>query len=64
MPLDVLATELGVSRAWLGDEVKAGRIPHLQAGGRRLFDVNTVRRALVQRALANVDSGEGGGKGG
>jgi len=50
VPLDRLANELRLSRAWLRKETKAGRIPSLRAGRRILFNVAAVRRALAERA--------------
>jgi hypothetical protein len=40
---------------WLRQEVDAGRIPYLQVGRRRLFDLETVRAALVKRSAQEVD---------
>jgi excisionase family DNA binding protein len=48
--LDELATQLRLSRRWLRSELKAGRLPFLQAGRRRLFNANAVRQALAERA--------------
>jgi len=44
-----LSNELGLPLAWLKAEAKAGRIPSLQVGRRRLFDADSVRRLLIER---------------
>jgi hypothetical protein len=44
------AQSLGVPAAWLKREAKAGRIPHLKAGCRILFNLQLVERALLERA--------------
>jgi hypothetical protein len=51
-PLEITATRIGVSAAWLRAEAEAGRIPHLRAGRRMLFDVDAVVRTLRERAQA------------
>jgi len=48
--LDALAERLGVSRAWLRRELRAGRLPSLKAGARRLYNVEAVAAALAERA--------------
>jgi len=45
-----LATKLGLPLRWLKQEAQAGRLPHLQAGGRLLFNLHAVKRALADRA--------------
>ena len=45
-----LSNELGLPLAWLKAEAKAGRIPSLLVGRRRLFDADSVRRILIERA--------------
>jgi len=50
VPGDVAAMRLGVPRAWFRREADAGRVPFLGVGRRRLFDVETVRLALLDRA--------------
>ena len=50
LPVDQTATRLGVPAAWLKAEAKADRLPHLKAGRRILFHVQTVERALLARA--------------
>jgi hypothetical protein len=46
----VLARRLRVSRAWLRAETEAGRLPHVQAGERYLYDERLVRHILLARA--------------
>lgn len=48
--LDSLAATLHLSRPWLRAEADAGRIPFLEVGRRRLFNVEAVRRVLAQQA--------------
>ncbi|MEM1167387.1 MAG: helix-turn-helix domain-containing protein [Planctomycetota bacterium] len=48
--LDQLARRLPVSKRWLHREARAGRIPSLMAGKRRLFNVDAVRSAIAARA--------------
>ena len=57
LPLDALAERLGLPRKWLADEVRAGRIPFLVAGGRRLFDPEQVRAVLLGRAASQRPEG-------
>lgn len=45
-----MARRLRVTVKWLRDEAEAGRIPHLKAGQRLLFDPETVERVLLERA--------------
>lgn len=45
-----LSNELGLPLAWLKAEAKAGRIPSLKVGRRRLFDADSVRCVLAERA--------------
>ena len=45
-----LSNELGLPLAWLKAEGQAGRIPSLKVGRRRLFDADSVRRILAERA--------------
>ena len=52
LPLHVLAMRLGIPAAWLKSEADAGRIPSLQAGRRRLFDLEAVRETLLARSVS------------
>ena len=45
-----LSNILGLPLAWLKAEAKAGRIPSLMVGRRRMFDANYVRHILAERA--------------
>lgn len=56
VPLRQVAISLGVPASWLEAEAKAGRIPHLQAGRRLLFNLAVVEQALFDRAAATVES--------
>ena len=44
------ARRVGVTARWLRDEANAGRVPHLRAGTRYLFDLTTLTQALAERA--------------
>ena len=48
--LEELADRLRLSKRWLHQEAKAGRIPSLKAGHRRLFNVDAVADVLGHRA--------------
>jgi len=50
LPLGPTARLLSVPSAWLRAEADAGRLPHLRAGSKYLFDVVTVERLLLERA--------------
>ena len=56
LPLQIMARRVFVSAAWLRAEAEAGRIPHLQAGSRFLFDPKTVERVLLERAQQTKES--------
>ncbi|MDP6558260.1 MAG: hypothetical protein QGG71_26590 [Pirellulaceae bacterium] len=45
-----LARNLRVTVGWLRDEADAGRLPHVKAGNRYLFNSEAVRRVLLERA--------------
>ena len=51
------ARRLRVTVRWLRAEAEAGRIPHLKADARLLFDVEAVEAALLKRARAPVGQG-------
>ena len=57
LPQDATALTLGVPRKWFRREVEAGRIPFLQIGKRRLFDVDAVSEALKQRETVLATEG-------
>ena len=57
-PLGWAARMLRVPAAWLRQEALAGRLPHLAAGKRLLFDVSTVARILQRRATQVATGGE------
>ena len=54
--LDVLARRLRLSKRWLNQEIAEGRLPYLQAGQKRLFNLTAVRNALAQRAAGEIDN--------
>ena len=56
VPLREAAIRLGLPMTWLESEAKAGRIPHLKAANRRLFHVDAVERALLDRTAVTVES--------
>ena len=58
--LDALATRLGLPRAYLRDQARRGRIPHLQVGGRLRFEESVVREAL-RRQAGGASAAEPGG---
>lgn len=45
-----LSQQLGLSKRWLQSEAVAGRVPSFKAGGRRVFNIDAVRRYLAERA--------------
>ena len=57
VPLAVVARTLKIPAAWLKAETDAGRIPHLKAGRRLLFNPEAVQRCLVQRAAGEAAEG-------
>jgi len=50
LPLGPMARRLGVTTKWLRAEAKNGKLPHLKAGDRLLFEEATVMAILVERA--------------
>ena len=48
--LTAAAAVLGLPSAWLKREAEAKRVPSVRAGRRRLFNVEAVEAALLQRA--------------
>lgn len=51
VPLGVFAGWLSLPVAWLKREADARRIPFFTVGRRRVFDILSVRRSLLERAL-------------
>lgn len=47
-----VARRFGVPANWLCREAAAGRLPHLRAGSRFLFDADVIERELLRRAAA------------
>jgi hypothetical protein len=60
LPLGSTARLLSVPSTWLRAEADAGRLPHLRAGPKYLFDVDTVERLLLERARQRGEVTEGG----
>ena len=67
LDLRSMARRLRVSMRWLRDEARAGRVPHLPAGARILFEPAAVERTLAERArqtpVSSADAGQGGASG-
>ena len=59
LPLDVVASRLGLPCKWIRDQADTGTIPCLKVNGRRLFDLESVRDALVERARGAKPEAEG-----
>lgn len=49
LTLDQVSERTGLPVAWLRREADAGRLPHIRAGRSRMFDLETVHKALVER---------------
>lgn len=49
LPLNRAARRLGVTARWLKAEADAGRIPHLRAESRYIFDMEAVARSLSEQ---------------
>ena len=58
LPLQIMARRVFVSAAWLRAEAEAGRIPHLRADKRFLFDPQTVERVLLERAQQDQENSD------
>lgn len=56
VPLGAMAARLRVPQKWLRGEAEAGRVPHLKAGQRLLFDPETVERVLLERARQDQEA--------
>jgi hypothetical protein len=59
-----MARRLGVPSEWLREQANRGRIPHLRAGDRYLFDPDVVESIITawargEQPLAEATSGEG-----
>ena len=49
LPLNRMARRLGVTCRWLKNEADLGRLPHVRAESRYLFDIEAVENALAAR---------------
>lgn len=54
--IGVLARQLKVTSSWLRAEAEAGRLPHIKAGKTILFDAETVRKLLLERAKKGTNN--------
>lgn len=54
-----LSVRLRLPSEWLAGEDRAGRIPYLQVGRQRLFNVGAVRKAIATRAAACTGESHG-----
>ena len=50
IPLFAMAQRLYVSAKWLRAEAEAGKIPHLKAGSKILFNPDVIEKLLIERA--------------
>jgi hypothetical protein len=57
VPLRFMARRLRVTVKWLRAEALAGRVPHLNADGRLLFNAAAVEAALSARADRAAETG-------
>lgn len=60
--LRTAARDLGVPATWLKAEVERGAIPCLRAGTKLLFDLQLVRRLLLERARGEKAAPADGGQ--
>ena len=51
----LLARRLKIPVAWLRQQADAGRLPHVKAGKRYLFNDEAVRQSLLDRATSIPD---------
>ena len=58
IPLHALSRQLGLPAAWIKVEAEAGRIPHLRAGRRLMFNSDAVERILIDRARQQAGKSE------
>lgn len=59
LPIGPTARRLHVTVKWLRSEAEAGRVPHLQADDRFLFDPNALEQALLKRAGRSLYTNKG-----
>jgi len=65
IPLHALSQRLGLPAAWIRAEARAGRIPHLRAGRRLMFNPDAVESILIDRARQQAGedtAGKGAGR--
>ena len=49
-PLKIAASKIGIPASWLKSEAEAARLPAIRVGKRLLFNVEQVKRALLEKA--------------
>jgi len=52
LPLGAMARKAHVPPKWLKEQAEAGNVPHLNAGGKLLFNSEIVERLLMSLASA------------
>jgi len=50
IPIHAMSRRLGLSVSWIKAEAKAGRIPHIYAGRKLMFNPEVVELTLIDRA--------------
>lgn len=55
-PVERVAARLGVPTNWLKAQADAGKVPFIKVSNRRLFDLDSVRKALLD-TQENTDRG-------
>jgi hypothetical protein len=61
LPLNPLATRLGLPRDWLREQADKGAIPCLMIGRRRFFDLEAVKSSLAARTTQQIREKQGNG---
>jgi len=58
IPLFAMAQRLYVPAKWLRQEAEAGKIPHLKAGNKIVFNPYVVEKLLIKRATKGGNDGQ------
>ena len=53
LSLGAMARRLGVTTKWLREQAEQGKLPHLKADDRYLFEPDTVCSLLIEQAKIN-----------
>jgi len=53
LSLGAMARRLGVTTKWLREQAEQGKLPHLKADERYLFEPDTVCSLLIEQAKTN-----------